>query len=34
MGMASAVGLTLLVLVLGVNLIQLVLMGFFRKEDA
>jgi len=34
MGMASAVGLTLLVLVLVVNLIQLVLMGFFRKEDA
>lgn len=33
MGLASAVGLTLLVLVLGVNLIQLVLMGFFRKED-
>ena len=34
MGMASAVGLTLLALVLTVNLIQLVLMGFFRKEDA
>ena len=34
MGMASAVGLTLLVLVLGVNLIQLVLMGFFKKEEA
>ncbi len=33
MGMASAVGLTLLALVLVVNLIQLVLMGFFRKED-
>ena len=33
MGLASAVGLTLLVLVLGVNLIQLVLMGFFRKGD-
>ena len=33
MGMASAIGLTLLVLVLTVNLIQLVLMGFFRKED-
>jgi arabinosaccharide transport system permease protein len=33
MGLASAVGLTLLVLVLGVNLIQLALMGFFRKED-
>lgn len=34
MGMASAVGLTLLALVLGVNLIQLLLMGFFKKEDA
>lgn len=34
MGMASAVGLTLLVMVLGVNLIQLALMGFFRKEEA
>ena len=33
MGLASAVGLTLLVLVLGVNLIQLILMGFFKKED-
>ena len=33
MGLASAVGLTLLVLVLGVNLIQLGLMGFFRKEE-
>jgi len=33
MGLASAVGLTLLVLVLGVNLVQLALMGFFRKED-
>ena len=33
MGLYSAVGLTLLVLVLGVNLIQLVLMCFFRKED-
>ena len=33
MGLASAVGLTLLMLVLGVNLIQLALMGFFRKED-
>ena len=32
MGLASAVGLTLLVLVLGVNLIQLFLMGFFKKE--
>ena len=34
MGMASAVGLTLLVLVLSVNLIQLLLMGFFKKEEA
>ena len=34
MGMASAVGLVLLGLVLGVNLIQLFLMGFFRKEEA
>ena len=33
MGLASAVGLTLLGLVLGVNLIQLLLMGFFRKEE-
>ena len=33
MGLASAVGLTLLVLVLGMNLIQLGLMGFFRKEQ-
>jgi len=33
MGLASAVGLTLLALVLGVNLIQLLLMGFFKKED-
>ena len=33
MGMASAVGLTLLVIVVLVNMIQLVLMGFFRKED-
>ncbi len=32
-GLASAVGLTLLALVLAVNLIQLILMGFFRKED-
>lgn len=32
-GLASAVGLTLLALVLAVNLIQLLLMGFFRKED-
>lgn len=33
MGMASAVGLTLLALILIVNLIQLGLMGFFRKEE-
>ena len=33
LGLASAVGLTLLGLVLAVNLIQLILMGFFRKED-
>ncbi len=33
LGLASAVGLTLLGLVLLVNLIQLVLMGFFKKED-
>ncbi|MBQ4436864.1 MAG: sugar ABC transporter permease [Clostridia bacterium] len=33
MGMASAIGLSLLVLVLAVNMIQLVLMGFFKKED-
>jgi arabinosaccharide transport system permease protein len=33
MGLASAVGLTLLVMVLTVNLIQLKLMGFFKKED-
>ena len=33
MGMASAVGLTLLVLVLAANLLQLALMGFFRKEE-
>ena len=33
MGLASAAGLTLRVLVLGVNLIQLILMGFFKKED-
>ncbi len=32
-GLASAVGLVLLVLVLAVNLIQLILMGFFKKED-
>lgn len=32
MGMASAVGLTLLALILVVNMIQLLLMGFFRKE--
>ncbi|MBO2517402.1 MAG: arabinose transporter permease [Clostridiales bacterium] len=33
LGVASAVGLTLLVLVVVVNLIQLILMGFFKKED-
>ena len=33
LGLASAVGLTLLVLVVAVNLVQLVLMGFFRKEE-
>ena len=33
LGMASAVGIVLLLLVFGVNLIQLILMGFFRKED-
>ncbi len=33
LGLASAVGLVLLGLVVAVNLIQLVLMGFFRKED-
>ena len=33
LGLASAVGLTLLALVVIVNLIQLVLMGFFKKED-
>ena len=33
MGMASAVGLVLLGLVLVVNLLQLIAMGFFRKED-
>jgi len=34
MGLASAIGITLLLLVFGVNMIQLVLMGFFKKEDA
>ncbi|MBQ7786391.1 MAG: sugar ABC transporter permease [Clostridia bacterium] len=34
MGLASAIGITLLLLVLGVNLVQLLLMGFFKKEDA
>ena len=34
LGLASAVGLTLLALVVAVNLVQLILMGFFRKEDA
>ena len=33
MGLASAIGLTLLVLVLAVNMIQLLLMGFFKKEE-
>lgn len=33
LGLASAVGLTLLVLVVFVNLVQLLLMGFFKKED-
>lgn len=33
LGLASAVGLTLLVLVVAVNLVQLVLMGFFRNEE-
>lgn len=33
LGLASAVGLTLLALVLAVNLLQLILMGFFKKED-
>ena len=33
LGLASAVGLTLLVLVVAVNLVQLVLMGFFKKEE-
>ena len=33
LGLASAVGLTLLGLVVAVNLVQLLLMGFFRKED-
>lgn len=32
-GMASAIGLVLLGIVLGINLIQLILMGFFRKEE-
>ena len=31
---ASAIGITLLLLVFGVNMIQLLLMGFFKKEDA
>ena len=34
MGLASAIGITLLGLVFGVNMIQLLLMGFFKKEDA
>ena len=33
MGLASAVGITLLLLVSCVNLVQLTLMGFFRKEE-
>ena len=33
LGLASAVGLTLLALVVIVNLIQLILMGFFKKEE-
>lgn len=33
LAMASAVGLVLLILVVVVNLIQLALMGFFKKED-
>ncbi len=33
MGMASAVGLVLLGLVLTVNILQLIAMGFFKKED-
>ncbi len=33
MGMASAVGLTLLALILAVNMAQLGLMSFFKKED-
>ena len=32
--LASAIGITLLLLVFGVNMIQLLLMGFFKKEDA
>lgn len=32
-GMASAIGIVLLGIVLGINLIQLTLMGFFRKEE-
>ena len=32
--LASAIGITLLGLVFGVNMIQLLLMGFFKKEDA
>lgn len=33
MGLASAVGLTLLVMVVAANLLQLTAMGFFKKED-
>ena len=34
MGLTSAIGITLLGLVFAVNMVQLVLMGFFKKEDA
>ena len=33
LGMASAVGIVLLIIVFTVNFIQLILMGFFRKEN-
>lgn len=33
LGLASAVGIVLLILILTVNFIQLVLMGFFKKEN-
>ena len=32
-GMASTIGIALLVIVLAVNFLQLILMGFFKKED-